>query len=67
MPERPESCPACTGSRYCAPLRCYCAHNECPALYTPLPAIRDDVATTIPSPSSASWDNREGATWIDQL
>jgi hypothetical protein len=45
MPERPESCPACTGSRYCAPLRCYCAHNECPALYTPLPAIRDDVAT----------------------
>lgn len=32
-------CPTCTRERgdaaYCAPLRCYCLHNDCPAKRTP--------------------------------
>ena len=35
--DRPETCPSCAADpkvahgRYCAPLRCYCSHPECPA------------------------------------
>lgn len=28
---RPECCPTCGTGRYCAPRRCYCGHEACPA------------------------------------
>ena len=63
-----EMCAACAAGgtqRYCAPGRCYCAHDACHADWHPLPALSDTPATT--APPSSSWDNREESTWIDQL
>ena len=66
-----DTCPTCretTGTaRYCAPARCYCAHDDCPAEWHPLPNLREiEPAPTKPTRAS-SWDTREESTWIDSL
>ena len=65
------SCQTCTeeGRKgYCAPLRCYCGHEDChaSASWTPLPAL--NVTPIVKNnPTRDSWANREESTWIDQL
>lgn len=63
------TCRVETGTkRYCAPGRCYCGHEACPAFDTYI-----DPSTLIPrdvKPAKAgrsSWDNRGEATWIDKM
>lgn len=65
------ACVAATGTkRYCAPTRCYCGHPGCPAFdsWVDLKALAasEQYAAT-PTPRSSTWDDREEATWIDQL
>ena len=74
MPHPPsESCATCateTGTkRYCAPARCYCGHSDCPAFdsWIDLKAV-EFADTPVSAPKRGStWDDREGATWIDKL
>lgn len=68
---RPETCATChhEGRRgYCAPLRCYCGHDTCPAFasWEPLEKPRM-VAVPEIRPTSTTWDDREESTWIDQM
>lgn len=60
------TCAACPSPRYCAPLRCYCAHAECPAVYRAMPPIPETVVAKKDAAPS-TWDQRDGETWIDQL
>lgn len=68
----PESCCTCreqTGTaRYCAPGRCYCGHESCPAFasYVDIRLVPIHVAKS-PAATSTAWKDREGETWIDQL
>ena len=64
---------------YCSPARCYCGHPECDAFATFVRNVQprtekngpvyDDTATAAPVPNSepTAWDDREGATWLDNL
>lgn len=66
-----EMCATCieqTGTqRYCAPARCYCGHDACPAEWHPLPDLREvDPAPAKPARAS-SWGTREDSTWIDKM
>jgi hypothetical protein len=71
QPPRPECCAACPGTRYCAPARCYCGHAECPAFesYYDVRAMpfHETKAEKKRAAQKASWDSREGETWIDSL
>ena len=63
-------CPACTApGGYCAPLRCYCGHTECPASasYIPLDQIRSSGPSTNNAQHAKSWADRKEATWLDRL
>lgn len=66
---RAECCPTCGGSRYCAPLRCYCGHEDCPAFasFMDITAVDLSVASTAPRHSTTAWDNRGEGSWIDKL
>ena len=67
-PDYCETCRANTGTlRYCALGRCYCGHADCPAFtsWVELPALTN--AHAAPARRSTTWDDREEATWIDQL
>lgn len=63
-----SGCPKCA-PRYCAPARCYCAHEECPAFesWVDIRAIPFRDAEPKKNPARSSWDNREGETWIDSM
>lgn len=67
MKEPYKSCTECTFG-YCAPLRCYCGHEECTsfASYIDRSQIKAEpiVSTT---QHAQSWNNREEATWLDKL
>ena len=73
MPRDDGSCATCletTGTkRYCAPARCYCGHDACPAEWHPMPDLRE----TAPVPTrpdvrmSETWASREDDSWIDKL
>lgn len=69
--QRASTCRTCadeTGTtRYCAPARCYCAHDDCPSEQAPLPPLVDAAPKTTNRTSASSWDTREESTWIDQL
>ena len=66
-----DTCRAATGTkRYCAPGRCYCGHEVCPAFDSyidmskvPLP----EVGKSKRRRGTKSWDERGEATWIDSL
>lgn len=69
-----QDCPTCraaTGTtRYCAPSRCYCGHEDCPAFASWVDpfALPQPTDTPAPAPATASsWDTREESTWIDKL
>lgn len=65
-----KTCPACVqrGTRgSCAPLRCYCGHEPCPAFASYIEPRAADIAASAPKRRKSSWDNREESTWIDQL
>ena len=69
----PETCATCHAtsgtSRYCAPGRCYCGHEACPAFdsYIDMSKVALPDAPTKNRHGSRSWDEREGSTWIDSL
>lgn len=50
---RPEQCATCQADpsiargRYCAPARCYCGHEQCPAFATWVPIVRGDQALIV--------------------
>ena len=70
---RHETCATCaevTGTkRYCAPGRCYCGHEDCPAFDTwiDLKSLPIHDAPTTAKRGRSAWDDREGSTWIDSL
>jgi hypothetical protein len=55
---------------YCAPLRCYCGDETCPAFesYIPRDQLPDHQPDAAPKrrKQAESWANREGETWIDR-
>lgn len=68
----PTECSTCVDVRrngYCAPARCYCGHATCYAFeaYVDIDAIPLAEAPASKPRARSSWDDREGATWIDQL
>ena len=54
---------------YCAPARCYCAHEACHAFasWHPLPDLREVAPAPRKPARASSWDTREESTWIDQI
>lgn len=65
-----ERCPECVApGGYCAPLRCYCGHADCPASasYIPLGQIRSSGPSTNNAQHAKSWADRKEATWLDRL
>ena len=55
---------------YCAPLRCYCGHEECTAYpsYVAAKGCQTDVRTAKSTAHHAkSWAEREEETWLDRL
>ena len=69
-----EMCATCVETtktrRYCAPGRCYCGHEACPAFATWVDLRAQpyrDAETKSNSHHAKSWASREGASWIDQL
>lgn len=66
---RPECCPTCGGTRYCAPARCYCGHESCPAFasFVDMASVPLTAAPTVVKAGPSSWDKREESTWIDSL
>ena len=59
-----EEQPAST--RYCAPKRCYCGHEPCPA-YASYEEPTHLNVTSLPRATSTAWDDREESTWIDSM
>lgn len=55
--------------RYCARLRCYCGHPECPAFASWEPLRAPNVTNIKPADErlAASWAQREEGSWIDGL
>ena len=55
-------------SRYCAPLRCYCGHPECPAFGSWEPLREVSVTSIKPADErmAKSWAEREEPTWLDR-
>ena len=65
-----ERCPECVApGGYCAPLRCYCGHADCPASasYIPPGQIRSSGPSTNNAQHAKSWADRKEATWLDRL
>lgn len=58
------SCASAGRRGYCALGRCYCGHSSCEAFasWYELPAPTSDATST-----SATWTEREEATWLDKL
>ena len=57
-------------TRYCAPKRCYCAHEDCPA-FASYEELRPVTVTQIKPADDRmadAWaDREEGTSWIDTL
>ena len=51
---------------YCAPLRCYCAHDTCHARESYVELRAPDL-DSISDATSTTWASREGSTWIDRM
>ena len=63
------TCQTCTeeGRKgYCAPLRCYCGHEDCHAFQSWHEPVAPDITLREVAKTSA-WTNREEPTWIDQM
>ena len=55
-------------TRYCAPNRCYCGHESCPAYPSWVEAERLAPVTNINTAKSRAaelWADREEPTWLD--
>ena len=61
--------PSTAPGRVCAPRRCYCAHETCPAYPSWVPREGQARVIHLPEPrtTSSAWANREESTWIDKL
>lgn len=64
------TCAETTGTkRYCAPLRCYCAHEDCYAFASyrksQMPTLTNVKAAD--SRMAKSWAERGEGSWIDGL
>lgn len=71
---RAQTCKTCTdvGRRgNCAPLRCYCGHEDCHAFGSWKPLTRPNITDTNSGPvvvlGDAWADRKEGSSWIDKL
>ena len=65
-----ERCPECVvPGGYCAPLRCYCGHADCPASasYIPLGQVRSSGPSINNAQHAKSWADRKEETWLDRL
>ena len=61
--------PSTAPGRVCAPRRCYCAHEACPAVASWVPREGQAHVIHLPEPrtTSSAWANREESTWIDKM
>lgn len=62
----------CNGCRkkwpgYCAPKRCLCGHQECPAAASYIDLGETRVPAMVRRPTNNAWANREEDTWIDKM
>lgn len=64
-----QHCPQCRHlwPGYCAPLRCYCGHPQCPAFRSYVELEQPKTPTTVRPATSTAWDDRDSPTWIDNL
>ena len=58
--------PKAARDRYCAPNRCYCGHETCPAFASWRERAELNV-TFIEPKASTAWADREESTWIDKM
>ena len=66
-----SSCQTSGRNGYCAPLRCYCGHECCPAFPSYSRERYGDIKTTTAIPANSermasSWAEREEPTWLDR-
>lgn len=68
------TCPTCTEpewapGRYCAPRRCLCGHDTCPAFasWQPLTSLNVTPIKARRRTGKSAWDERSEAGWIDKL
>lgn len=66
-----QMCADACRAGYCARRRCYCGHETCWAFDSWIDLRTTPLDTTVPATTPkrtrGAWDNREEATWLDQL
>jgi len=65
-----KSCVTAGRAGSCARLRCYCGHEGCWAFDSWVPLTRRESAASAPANTDAiraSWDARDGETWLDRM